>query len=145
MLGSWTAASITVMMAQCGQTQPKTNICFWKIHSWPAGKQGRDDAWRQRSTYWQNPIPTSFSHYMQLDNILESWICSHPCSYECCHKHLSFTHWSLWPVSSPLKLGLGCKRVPLSIQTYNSVHGKATCGTFLEDSHALSKCSVKKM
>jgi len=26
-------------------------------------KQGRDDAWEQRSTYWQSPIPTSFSHY----------------------------------------------------------------------------------
>jgi len=24
-------------------------------------KQGRDDAWKQRSTYWQSPI-TSFSH-----------------------------------------------------------------------------------
>ena len=26
-------------------------------------KQGRDDACKQRSTYWQSPIPTSFSHY----------------------------------------------------------------------------------
>ena len=25
-------------------------------------KQGRDDAQKQRSTYWQSPIPTSFSH-----------------------------------------------------------------------------------
>ena len=25
----------------------------------------RDDAWKQRSTYWQSPIPTSFSHYRQ--------------------------------------------------------------------------------
>jgi len=23
-------------------------------------KQGRDDAWKQRSTYWQSPITTSF-------------------------------------------------------------------------------------
>jgi len=26
-------------------------------------KQGRDDAWKQWSTFWQSPIPTSFSHY----------------------------------------------------------------------------------
>ena len=26
-------------------------------------KQVRDDACKQRSTYWQSPIPTSFSHY----------------------------------------------------------------------------------
>jgi len=26
-------------------------------------EQGRDDAWKQRWTYWQSPIPTSFSHY----------------------------------------------------------------------------------
>ena len=26
-------------------------------------KQGRDNAGKQRSTYWQSPIPTSFSHY----------------------------------------------------------------------------------
>jgi len=28
-------------------------------------KQGRDDAWKQRSTFfnWQSPILTSFSHY----------------------------------------------------------------------------------
>ena len=28
-------------------------------------EQGRDDAWKRGSTYWQSPIPTSFSHYGQ--------------------------------------------------------------------------------
>jgi len=45
-------------------------------------KQGRDDAWKQRSTCicrFAEPHPYIF-FTLQLDSILERWICSHPCS-----------------------------------------------------------------
>ena len=56
-------------------------------------KQGRDDARKQRSMYWQSPTPTSFSHYR--------WTASMRAAAESApihavinamHKYLSFTH-----------------------------------------------------
>jgi len=36
-------------------------------------KQGRDDAWKQRSMYWQSPIPTSFS-FALCKRVKYSWV-----------------------------------------------------------------------
>ena len=42
-------------------------------------KQGRDNVWKWRSTYWQSPIPTYIFFILRLDIVLESWIYYHPC------------------------------------------------------------------
>ena len=57
-------------------------------------KQGRDDAWKQRSMYWQNSIPTSFSHYTVRQHPWELLLNLLP-SMRLLHKYLSFTMTSL--------------------------------------------------
>ena len=57
-------------------------------------KQGRDDAcMKAKVNILAKPHASLHFFHMQFDSILETLICSHPCSYSAVHKYLSFTHY----------------------------------------------------
>ena len=97
--------AITEIMIKKGRKQENKNIKNVKRcrDGMPkVCKQGWDGAWKQRSTYWQSPIPTSFHTTVRQHALLKSRICTIHAVITAVHEYLHSPHWLLWPVCSPL-------------------------------------------